>query len=160
MRRGQRSHRQSGSTGPWAGRTPQGRLSPKTSLYRWQNRPRGTALVQVHTASGIQNHVLMAHTGCVCVCLCVSVWSEEAHLARPPEGLQSMDRKLKADSEERGPAAEPSPITERAYKHTGGSTLVRVKGSQETSHHACSPLPPQQRQSAHLHPSGQKEQEK
>lgn len=104
---------------------------------------RGTVFVQGHTASGIQ--VPIAHTGkvvckCACVYLCVSVWIEEAHLAQPPAGLQLMACKLKADSEEWGPAAESRPIAQRLYK---GSTLVRVSDGQETSHQACSPLPPQ-----------------
>lgn len=59
------------------------------------------------------------------------VWREEAHLVWPPAGLQLMAHKLKADSEEWGPAAESKPITEKLY--------VRVKGSQKASHQAYSP---------------------
>ena len=63
--------------------------------------------------------------------------------------------KLKADSEEWGPAAESRQITQRLYKGTGSSTLVRVEGSQETPHQACS----LSYDNANLHPGGKKEQQ-
>lgn len=69
------------------------------------------------------------------------MWSEETHLVWPPAGLQLMAHKLKADSEEWGPAAESRPIAQQlneGTRHTRGP--VGVKGGQKASHQAI-PLP-------------------
>lgn len=70
-------------------------------------------------ASYIQNQQVLSGG----VCIGDGVWSEEAHLVWAPAGLQLMAQKLKADSEEWGPAAESRPIAQKLYESTGALPL-------------------------------------